>query len=65
MTLMERLLAKIEEKRNDMLNAAKIYGLNSEITIKFSQELDSLLNAYNKDSEGFTSEFIHIQQKAM
>jgi stage 0 sporulation regulatory protein len=65
MTLMERLLAKIEEKRNDMLNMAIIYGLNSQKTIQLSQELDELLNTYNKDLKGFTFDFIQNQQKVM
>jgi hypothetical protein len=34
----------IESKRRDMIEAANLYGINAKITIKYSQELDELLN---------------------
>ncbi|MCT8139370.1 aspartyl-phosphate phosphatase Spo0E family protein [Anaerobacillus sp. CMMVII] len=36
----------IENKRQDMIKAAENFGMNAEITIKHSQELDELLNQY-------------------
>lgn len=38
----------IESKRKEMIKAAKEYGLNSDKTIQCSQELDHMLNQYNK-----------------
>ncbi|WP_081766784.1 aspartyl-phosphate phosphatase Spo0E family protein [Alkalihalobacillus trypoxylicola] len=35
---------KIESKRNQMLLFAEKYGINSEKTVRCSQELDQLLN---------------------
>lgn len=61
---MKRSLLKIEGKRNDMLNAAIIYGLNSEKTIKLSQELDDLLNTYYNSPKRI-SDFTGIQKNAM
>ena len=41
------LLKKIEEKREQMMHAAQFYGLNHELTITYSQELDVYLNQLN------------------
>jgi histidinol-phosphate/aromatic aminotransferase/cobyric acid decarboxylase-like protein len=40
------LKSSIESKRRDMYEAANQYGMNSEITIRHSKELDELLNKY-------------------
>jgi len=44
----KELLQLIESKRKELIIIVSQYGLNSSRTIKYSQELDSLLNVYNK-----------------
>ncbi|WP_084028960.1 aspartyl-phosphate phosphatase Spo0E family protein [Bacillus sp. J33] len=41
---MDLLRKTIEEKRQLMISSAKIWGINSKVTIQYSQELDLLLN---------------------
>ncbi|WP_017756288.1 aspartyl-phosphate phosphatase Spo0E family protein [Calidifontibacillus oryziterrae] len=46
---------QIERKRKEMLELAAIYGINNQLTIQCSQELDQLLNkldqrVYNRKS---------------
>lgn len=60
-TAMESLLLEIEQKRYDLLNTVKMYGLKSKEAITLSQELDELLNTYNT-SLNKTSDFTHIQR---
>ncbi len=45
--LKEELLSLIEQKRHEMAQIVLSYGLSSALAIRYSQELDSLLNAYN------------------
>ncbi|MDM5454726.1 aspartyl-phosphate phosphatase Spo0E family protein [Peribacillus simplex] len=47
---------KVEEKRQEMIKLAAIYGLTSLLTVQASQELDTLLNALTnkRDSEYFS-----------
>jgi hypothetical protein len=56
---MDRLQKSIEEKRQLMMDSAKKWGTNSKITIKYSQELDILLNAAQNKSacENFKTTF--------
>lgn len=42
------LLSLIEQKRAELIEIAMQHGLNSSIAIRFSQELDVLLNEYNR-----------------
>ncbi|MFS0646903.1 Spo0E family sporulation regulatory protein-aspartic acid phosphatase [Siminovitchia sp. 179-K 8D1 HS] len=42
------LLAKIQEKRKEMLFIGNQYGLTAEETVTCSQELDQLLNEYHQ-----------------
>ncbi|MDQ0214662.1 stage 0 sporulation regulatory protein [Oikeobacillus pervagus] len=44
----EKLLKQIENKRNELIGIVANNGLNSPIAIQYSQELDSLLNDYNR-----------------
>ncbi len=46
----KELLQLIENKRKELVIIVSQYGLNSSRTIQYSQELDSLLNVYNKKS---------------
>ncbi|MGY3315692.1 hypothetical protein ACV242_004188 [Peribacillus simplex] len=47
---------KVEEKRQEMIKLAAIYGLTSLLTVQASQELDTLLNALtNKRDSGYFS----------
>ncbi|MDL4840995.1 aspartyl-phosphate phosphatase Spo0E family protein [Aquibacillus rhizosphaerae] len=44
------LLTRINSKRNEMVKVGLLKGLTSKETIKCSQELDQLLNMYQKVS---------------
>ncbi|TDQ36751.1 aspartyl-phosphate phosphatase Spo0E family protein [Aureibacillus halotolerans] len=44
----EDYLASIDEKRSEMIKIAETEGLTGGLTIKASQELDHLLNAYRR-----------------
>ncbi|WP_456271432.1 Spo0E family sporulation regulatory protein-aspartic acid phosphatase [Bacillus sp. AK031] len=44
----QELLDRIEKKRAQLIDIAAVNGLNSPLAIKYSQELDSLLNHYNR-----------------
>lgn len=47
--LNNELISLIEKKRADLLKIVSKYGVGSELAIKYSQELDKLLNQYNRD----------------
>lgn len=42
------LVTLIEKKRAEMIHVAITNGLTSSIAIRYSQELDQLLNEYNR-----------------
>lgn len=42
------LVALIEKKRAELIQVAVTNGLTSSIAIRYSQELDHLLNEYNR-----------------
>ncbi|WP_210367409.1 aspartyl-phosphate phosphatase Spo0E family protein [Bacillus sp. REN3] len=44
----QELIALIEKKREELIMIASKNGLNSSIAIHHSQELDELLNEYNR-----------------
>ncbi|WP_026566265.1 aspartyl-phosphate phosphatase Spo0E family protein [Bacillus sp. UNC41MFS5] len=46
------MIEKIKEKRQLMINSANSLGFTSEVTIKYSQELDELINEYQKAMKG-------------
>ncbi|MDP4164384.1 MAG: aspartyl-phosphate phosphatase Spo0E family protein [Bacillota bacterium] len=41
-------LTLIENKRAELINVALTYGFSSTAAIRYSQELDHLLNEYNR-----------------
>ena len=43
----QKLLEQIERKRAELVAIVSQNGLSSQITIKYSQELDNLLNKYH------------------
>ena len=45
------LLTQIERKRKEMLKTANKHGLSSNQTIKCSQDLDKLLNKFQRSKE--------------
>lgn len=47
----QELLESIEEKRSELVKLGLLYGLSSPVAIKESQELDKLLNNYQKIKE--------------
>ncbi len=57
---MDLLRNLIEEKRQLMITSAKIWGLNSEKTIQYSQELDLLLNIAQNAGVIYPPDKIHI-----
>ncbi|MCC3359144.1 aspartyl-phosphate phosphatase Spo0E family protein [Bacillus sp. REN16] len=44
----ESLILSIVQKRDEMISLASLNGMLNSKTIKCSQELDQLLNAFNK-----------------
>lgn len=42
------LITLIEKKRAELIQVAIVNGLSSTIAIRYSQELDYLLNEYNR-----------------
>ncbi|PLR69858.1 MULTISPECIES: aspartyl-phosphate phosphatase Spo0E family protein [Bacillaceae] len=46
----QELLKLIEKKRAEMIDIAIKNGINSNVSIQYSQELDHLLNEYNRYS---------------
>ncbi|WP_045515489.1 aspartyl-phosphate phosphatase Spo0E family protein [Neobacillus niacini] len=48
------MLNAIKVKRAMMINCANTKGFTSEETIKYSQELDVLINEYQKASQQFS-----------
>lgn len=45
--LKQEILKKIERKRAKLIEAVSAHGLSSKDSLKYSQELDELLNEYN------------------
>lgn len=46
--LKQDLLSLIEKKRAELIQVASQNGLSSSVAIRYSQELDHLLNEYNR-----------------
>jgi hypothetical protein len=44
----KKLLELIDNKRKEMVEAVKVFGLENEKSIKISQELDQLIIKYQK-----------------
>jgi hypothetical protein len=44
----QELIALIEKKRAELIQVAITNGLTSSVAIRYSQELDNLLNEYNR-----------------
>ncbi|MEH7501733.1 aspartyl-phosphate phosphatase Spo0E family protein [Neobacillus drentensis] len=44
----DEMIKEIKVKRELMINSAYTQGFTSEMTIKYSQELDELINEYQK-----------------
>ncbi|MDE3838315.1 aspartyl-phosphate phosphatase Spo0E family protein [Bacillus methanolicus] len=44
----QRMMKEIQHKREKMIDSAQKHGLTSERTIRCSQELDMLLNEYQR-----------------
>ncbi|KAB7708190.1 Spo0E family sporulation regulatory protein-aspartic acid phosphatase [Bacillus aerolatus] len=44
----DNLLDAIEKKRMELFKIVAVNGLNSPLAVKYSQELDLLLNDYNR-----------------
>ncbi|MDR6997757.1 aspartyl-phosphate phosphatase Spo0E family protein [Neobacillus niacini] len=45
----QELIALIEKKRAELIQVAITNGLSSSVAIRYSQELDHLLNEYNRN----------------
>lgn len=44
----KELVALIETKRAELIKAANANGFTSSVAIRYSQELDQLINEYNR-----------------
>ncbi|MEH7107355.1 MULTISPECIES: aspartyl-phosphate phosphatase Spo0E family protein [Bacillaceae] len=44
----QELITLIELKRAELIKVANSYGFTSSVAIRYSQELDNLLNEYNR-----------------
>jgi hypothetical protein len=44
----QELITQIEKKRAELIQVALTNGLTSSVAIRYSQELDHLLNEYNR-----------------
>jgi len=44
----QELISLIEQKRFELIRVAKKYGVSSSLAIKYSQDLDKLLNEYDR-----------------
>ncbi|GAA0324438.1 hypothetical protein GCM10008967_13730 [Bacillus carboniphilus] len=45
----ELMVSLIKEKREQMIQSANKYGFTNEQTVRYSQELDELINVYNSN----------------
>ncbi|WP_226665535.1 Spo0E family sporulation regulatory protein-aspartic acid phosphatase [Metabacillus litoralis] len=50
----QELLQIIEKKRAELIDIVLKNGLNSTVSLKYSQELDKLLTQYIKDDHNLT-----------
>ena len=41
-----QIRSEIKDKRWEMMNTARLYGLNHDYTLQLSQQLDQLINEY-------------------
>ncbi|MFZ3579141.1 Spo0E family sporulation regulatory protein-aspartic acid phosphatase [Virgibacillus sp. DJP39] len=57
------LLKKIEQCREEMILLSCSHSFSSEIVIKCSEKLDSLLNAYHKLENGTLSNNLSLKRK--
>ncbi|WP_062197977.1 aspartyl-phosphate phosphatase Spo0E family protein [Massilibacterium senegalense] len=48
MYLIQQLHNEIERKRAELINMGLSLGLDNQLTVQFSQELDDLLNQYQQ-----------------
>ncbi|PLR94827.1 aspartyl-phosphate phosphatase Spo0E family protein [Bacillus sp. T33-2] len=46
----QELMILIEKKRAELIHIASLYGFSSSTVIQYSQELDHLLNEYDRFS---------------
>jgi hypothetical protein len=46
--LKNELINLIEQKRAELIEVVKLNGFTSSVAIRYSQELDQLLNEYNR-----------------
>jgi stage 0 sporulation regulatory protein len=53
-TKKQRMMKEIQHKRKKMIDCAQKHGLTSERTIRYSQELDMLLNEYQRTFQSST-----------
>lgn len=45
------MMELIEQKRKEMIDLATVYGFTAKVTVKCSQELDTLLIKIQKNNE--------------
>jgi len=62
---LSHLLLSISLKREEMVFFAETRGLNEQLTLRASQELDELIISYQKNSQGLTSCILSSKNRNM
>lgn len=59
------MVLKIKQKREQMIQSANEFGFTNEQTVRFSQELDKLINEYNSIHTATEATEVRIVHKSM
>ncbi|GGI14669.1 aspartyl-phosphate phosphatase Spo0E family protein [Gottfriedia solisilvae] len=62
---LSHLLLSISLKREEMVFFAETRGLNEQLTLRASQELDELIISYQKNSQGLSSRILSSKNRNM
>lgn len=62
---LSHLLLSISLKREEMVFFAETRGLNEQLTLRASQELDELIISYQKNSQGLLSHTFSLKNRNM
>ncbi len=61
----DKMILKIKQKREQMIQSANQFGYTDEQTVRYSQELDKLINEYNDHKPASKSTEVRIVHKQM
>ncbi|MET3194231.1 aspartyl-phosphate phosphatase Spo0E family protein [Bacillus sp. OAE603] len=62
---LSHLLLSISLKREEMVFFAETRGLNEQLTLRASQELDELIISYQKNSQGISGRILSSKNRNM